>query len=71
MSDSSSNQELRHPFLTYSISHWSSDEYIQGAWSQLDVGGCPDDRRVLGSKISDTLILAGEACHVKYPAMVR
>ena len=61
----------RHTPVSYSISHWSTDPFIQGAWSQLSVGGTPEDRRVLGSKISDRLILAGEACHVKYPAMVR
>jgi hypothetical protein len=60
-----------HTPVSYSISHWGTDPFIQGAWSQLSVGGSPEDRYVLGSKISNRLILAGEACHVKYPAMVR
>ena len=61
----------QHVPTAYYVTHWSSDPYIEGAWSQLSVGGSPEDRRILGTKISDRLILAGEACHVKYPAMVR
>ena len=63
-------KDPRHLPSAYSISHWSNDPYIRGAWSQLSVGGSPEDRLALGSKISSRLILAGEACHVKYPAMV-
>mmetsp|Transcript_14324 Transcript_14324/g.26805 ORF Transcript_14324/g.26805 Transcript_14324/m.26805 type:complete len:521 (+) Transcript_14324:194-1756(+) len=59
-----------HTPVSYAVSHWGSDPYIQGAWSQLSVGGSPLDREVLGSTISNRLILAGEACHVTYPAMV-
>lgn len=63
-------KDPRHLPSAYSISHWSADPYSNGAWSQLSVGGTPEDRRALGQKISNRLILAGEACHVKYPAMV-
>lgn len=34
------------------------------------MGGSPDDRSVLGSLISNHLVLAGEACETKMPAMV-
>lgn len=57
--------------LSYHVSRWSEDPYSLGSWSQLCVGGETQlHRKILGSPISDDLILAGEACDVDFPAMV-
>jgi hypothetical protein len=63
-------QDPTHLLTHSAVSHWSYSPYSGGAWSQLSVGGTPLHRRDLGECVSERVVLAGEACHVKFPAMV-
>jgi hypothetical protein len=63
-------QDPTHLLTHSAVSHWSYSPYSGGAWSQLSVGGTPLHRRDLGEWVSERVVLAGEACHVKFPAMV-
>jgi monoamine oxidase len=56
--------------ISYHVARWSNKPYSQGAWSQLLVGGTPDDREQLGRPISDAFILAGEATARDFPSQV-
>ena len=56
--------------ISYHVARWSNKPYSQGAWSQLLVGGTPEDREQLGKPISDAFILAGEATVSDFPSQV-
>jgi hypothetical protein len=44
------------------ITKWGEDLFSKGSWSILNVEGSLADRAVLASPISNSFILAGEAC---------
>lgn len=56
--------------ISFNVVRWSIDPFSKGSWSQLVVGGTPEDRRRLGQPVGDSLIFAGEACNPIQPAQV-
>lgn len=61
---------IQSPPTAFHVSRWTNNPYIQGAWSQLLVGGKPSDREQLGKPISKSFILAGEATVPDFPSQV-
>ena len=51
------------------VTHWCDDAYCLGAYSTLLPGGRPQHRHVLGECLDGRLVIAGEACNPKAPAM--
>lgn len=49
------------------VSRWTSDPFVGGAYSYLRVGGGPQDRARLAEPAGPGLVLAGEATSVEYP----
>lgn len=54
----------------FSISRWGSDAYSLGSDSFYAVGSTPSDRATLAEPVSGSLLFAGEATSVSYPATV-
>ncbi|MFV3308459.1 FAD-dependent oxidoreductase [Pseudomonas sp. NY15181] len=61
---------LVHRPIAWHVTHWSHDVYSQGAYSTLLPGGSPAHRAALGDCLDGRLVIAGEACNPKAPAMV-
>ncbi|WP_152223278.1 NAD(P)/FAD-dependent oxidoreductase [Pseudomonas sp. SCB32] len=61
---------LVHRPIAWHVTHWSQDIYCQGAYSTLLPGGTPAHRAALGECLGGRLVIAGEACNPKAPAMV-
>ncbi len=59
---------MRKP-LAWHVTHWRNDPFCRGAYSTLLPGGTPRHRQVLGECVGRRLVLAGEACNPKAPAM--
>ena len=59
-----------HVPIAYHVSRWTEDPLIKGAWSQLLVDGSPLDRINLGTPVSPSFVIAGEACDPDMPGMV-
>jgi len=65
------NQSDSIEVVSSKVARWDEDPYSLGSWSQTRVGGDPSIHRgILGSPVSESLILAGEACDIRFPAMV-
>lgn len=58
-----------HKPLAWHVTHWRNDPFSRGAYSTLLPGGTPRHRQVLGECLYGRLVLAGEACNPKAPAM--
>lgn len=59
---------MRKP-IAWHVTHWRDDPFSLGAYSTLLPGGTPAHRQALGKCLGDRLVLAGEACNPKAPAM--
>lgn len=63
-------ESLVHRPTAWHVTHWSHDIYCQGAYSSLLPGGRPEHRAALGECLGERLVIAGEACNPRAPAMV-
>ncbi|WP_207886181.1 NAD(P)/FAD-dependent oxidoreductase [Pseudomonas sp. 30_B] len=59
-----------HRPTAWHVTHWSRDSYCRGAYSTLLPGGTPVHRATLGECLGGRLVIAGEACNPRAPAMV-
>lgn len=59
-----------HLPTAWHVTHWSLDSYCRGAYSTLLPGGTPAHRATLGECLGGRLVIAGEACNPRAPAMV-
>ncbi|MNG94683.1 Putrescine oxidase [compost metagenome] len=59
---------MRRP-TAWHVTHWRDDPYSRGAYSTLLPGGTPAHRSTLGEALGGRLLIAGEACNPKAPAM--
>lgn len=59
-----------HRPTAWHVTHWSLDSYCGGAYSTLLPGGTPAHRATLGECLGGRLVIAGEACNPRAPAMV-
>jgi monoamine oxidase len=58
-----------HRPTAWHVTHWSDDPFSLGAYSALLPGGTPAHRATLGACLDGRLVLAGEACNPRAPAM--
>lgn len=58
-----------HRPTAWHVTHWSDDPFSLGAYSALLPGGKPAHRAALGACLDGRLVLAGEACNPRAPAM--
>ena len=58
-----------HRPIAWHVTHWSDDPFSLGAYSALLPGGKPTHRATLGACLDGRLVLAGEACNPRAPAM--
>ncbi|UUC48613.1 FAD-dependent oxidoreductase [Pseudomonas citronellolis] len=58
-----------HRPIAWHVTHWSDDPFSLGAYSTLLPGGTPAHRATLGACLDGRLVLAGEACNPRAPAM--
>lgn len=58
-----------HRPTAWHVTHWSDDPFSLGAYSALLPGGRPAHRAALGACLDGRLVLAGEACNPRAPAM--
>ncbi|WBG66315.1 flavin monoamine oxidase family protein [Pseudomonas citronellolis] len=58
-----------HRPTAWHVTHWSDDPFSLGAYSALLPGGRPAHRANLGACLDGRLVLAGEACNPRAPAM--
>ena len=58
-----------HRPTAWHVTHWSDDPFSLGAYSALLPGGTPAHRANLGACLDGRLVLAGEACNPRAPAM--
>ena len=55
---------------SYTVSHWSTDPFALGAYSNHGISSVPADRDLLREPVGDRLFFAGEASHKNHPATV-
>lgn len=58
-----------HRPTAWHVTHWSADPFSLGAYSALLPGGTRQHRSDLGQVLHERLVIAGEACDTRAPAM--